>query len=125
VNLLRRRRSDRTARRLWLVLWASLALLWQGFVMPGHAVAMATGIEVCGAAGPARVDADGHRLDGHAQHKHDDCCWCCIAHLAAPPPVPSSLPELASQQVPEVAVLQLGRTATCLAPLSRGPPTRG
>jgi hypothetical protein len=124
VNSLRRHLPNRKVRRVWLLLWACAALLWQGFVLPQHAVAMATGIEVCSAAGPVRVDANGHPIDGAALHEHDGCC-CCAAPLAMALAAPT-LPRLTLPNPAPVAPgVVAAPTIAWPAPLARGPPARG
>ncbi len=124
MNSLRRRLPDRKVRRAVLVLWACAALLWQGFLLPQHAVAMATGIEVCSAAGPVRVDASGHPVDGAALHEHDGGCCCCAAPLATPPSAPA-LPRLQlPNPAPVAPAIGAGPAIARPAPLARGPPAR-
>jgi hypothetical protein len=123
VISLRRHLPDRRTRRAVLLLWACAALLWQGFLMPRHALAMATGIEVCSAAGPVRVDASGHPVDGAALHEHDGCC-CCAAPLATPPAAPA-LPRLRlPNPAPVAPIVAAGPSIDWPAPLARGPPAR-
>jgi hypothetical protein len=124
VNSLRRHSTDRKVRRAWVLLLACAALLWQGFVMPRHAVAMATGIEVCSAAGPVRVDAGGHPIDGAALHEQDGCC-CCAVPLAMVPAAPT-LPRLQLPNPTPAAPAVVARPAIGWpAPLARGPPAQG
>ena len=103
-------------------MWIAIALLFQNAILTQHALAMATGIEVCSVAGPTRVDADGHPLKG-GDLKHHDCC--CATPLAAPP-VARTLPPMPSAgRVAAAPVTAARLAADWLAPLSRGPPARG
>lgn len=108
-----------TARRIRWALWIALSLLFQNAVVTQHALAMATGVEVCSASGPVRVDADGHPLTGGS----GGCHACCLAaDLAAPPaPPPPALLE-ANQLAPQQPCAPAQPPAPWLGPLSRGPP---
>ena len=114
------RTSTRT-HRLLLAVMLVVSLLWQPWVSTTHAVAMASGVEVCTSAGPQVFDANGKAIDAQPRSCLD-CCgsassWALLPTVTAvgAHPLPHAAPAegLTAQRL----------AAQWLAPLSRGPPT--
>ncbi|HZE91608.1 MAG TPA: DUF2946 family protein [Rhizobacter sp.] len=102
------------------MVWLALCVLFQFTLLTQHAVAMASGAEVCSASGAKRVDADGKPMSDAARHGND--CGCCGVSLAAPPADMAVRGPMAVKTSP-AALLAAGRLgAQWLAALSRGPP---
>lgn len=107
--------------RLLLAVMLVVSLLWQPWVSTTHAVAMASGVEVCTSAGPQVFDANGKAIDAQPR----SCLDCCGA--VSPPALLPTVAALGVHPLSHAApadVLTAQRLAAqWLAPLSRGPPT--
>ena len=108
-----------SSARIAAAWWMAFVLLLQGWSMTYQATAMASGTEVCSAAGVAkRVDGQGNPLP--ASHAGHDCC-CAATSLPGPVSLDIALAAFA-HQTPS-GLPGAGRlSAESLTPLSRGPP---
>jgi hypothetical protein len=115
--------APRTAsrhHRLLLAVLLVLSLLWQPWVSTAHAVAMASGTEVCTSTGPQVFDANGKAIDAQPR----SCLDCCGA--MSPPALLPTAAALAlhplSHAAPAEPLTAQRLAAQWLVPLSRGPP---
>lgn len=107
--------------RLLLAVLLVLSLLWQPWVSTAHAVAMASGVEVCTSTGPQVFDANGKAIDAQPR----SCLDCCgsISPPALLPTVAALVVHPLSFAAPAEPLTAQRLAAQWLAPLSRGPPT--